>query len=99
MTGTPAFEGLATLLDGYFHEDFRAEHGSHEGAARAFVRDASPAEREEARTGLAAFIEWAESVSRARWQDALGAAGGSWRPRSLGPLHEVLALLRDGDEG
>ena len=82
------------LLDGYFHQDFRVEHGTHEAAARAFAGEASPAERAAAREALEAFIAWAEKVPRDRWQDALGAAGGSWRPRSLGPLREVLEQLR-----
>ncbi len=87
--------GLALLLDGYFHQDFRAEHGTHEAAARAFAAEASEAERDTARAALAGFITWAETVALERWQDALGAAGGSWRPRSLGPLREVLRELEE----
>lgn len=90
---TPDFAGLALLLDGYFHEDFRAEHGDHEGAARTFARDASGEERAEARASLERFLQWAAGVRREEWQGALGAAGGAWRPRSLGPLREVLAVL------
>lgn len=91
--GTPDFGGLALLLDGYFHEDFRAEHGDHEGAARAFIRDASAEERSDAAAAMARFLEWAAGLPKERWQDALGAAGGAWRPRSLGPLRTVLAIL------
>lgn len=89
----PPLEGLAVLLDGYFHQDFRAEHGSHQAAAHAFARDASPGELEAARRALAAFIAWASAVDRTTWQEALLGAGGAWRPRSLGPVRAVLAAL------
>ena len=85
---------LGMLLDGYFHEDFRAEYGGHEGAARAFVRDASLDERRAAAEALARFIEWADGVERPRWQAGLRRFGGAWRPRSLLSLREVLAILR-----
>lgn len=75
MTPPPGLEGLGLMLDGYFHEDFRAEHGSHEAAARAFVRDASPEEREAALSALDRFLAWAAGVPRRDWQDALGMAG------------------------
>lgn len=98
MTGAaPDSTGLSILLDGYFHEDFRAEYGDHEGAARAFVRDASDDERSEAVAALERFLAWAATVPRVSWQDALAAAGGAWRPRSLGPLREVLAVLTGED--
>ena len=93
----PRFEGLALLLDGYFHEDFRTEHGSHENAARAFAREASRVELAAAANALKRLIEWARGVSLDEWQDALVRAGGSWRPCSLVPLSEVLAILRTAD--
>lgn len=91
---TPPLEGLALLLDGYFHQDFRAEHGTHEAAARAFVAEASPEELTEAKSSLDDFLLWAVSVKRATWQDALTRTGGGWQPRSLEPLREVLAILQ-----
>jgi hypothetical protein len=89
------FDGLALLLDGYFHEDFRTEFGDHLTAAAAFVGEASAEELDDARTALARFIEWAELSDRSEWQLALVRAGGAWRPRSLDPLREVLAALSD----
>ena len=91
----PEFPGLALLLDGYFHEDFRAEHGSHETAARAFAREASATERAQAADALQAFLEWAADVDVAQWQLALHRTGGAWRPRTLGPLREVLEILSE----
>ena len=93
----PDFEGLALLLDAYFHQDFRTEHGDHESAARAFAREASAAERATAAHALERFLAWAESVAVGTWQEALTQAGGSWRPRSLGPIREVLAQLSHAD--
>jgi len=91
--GVPDFATLQLLLDGYFHQDFRMEYGNHEGAARVFSADASPEERMEAGAALAAFLAWAEGVTRAEWQAALSRAGGAWRPRSLGPIREVAAIV------
>jgi hypothetical protein len=89
----PELTGLSLLLDGYFHQDFRAEHGSHEAAARAFAVEASTEEREAAVRALDRLVTWAETVDREDWQEALTSAGGAWRPRSLAPLREVLAIL------
>lgn len=41
---TSEFPELHRVFSGYFHEDFAAEHGSPDGALRAFRDDASPAE-------------------------------------------------------
>jgi hypothetical protein len=94
----PDFSGLALLLDGYFHQDFRTEHGDHEGAARAFAREASPAERATAEDALNRFLAWAENVPVDSWQAALRRAGGSWQPRSLDRVREVLAQLRRAEQ-
>ncbi|MGE0601445.1 MAG: contact-dependent growth inhibition system immunity protein [Dehalococcoidia bacterium] len=89
----PSFEGLALLLDGYFHQDFRTEFSDHLGAARAFAREASSEELRTAARTLAEFVEWAEEQETATWQRALKRAGGAWRPRSLAPLRDVRAIL------
>ncbi len=88
------FAALGPVFDGYLHQDFRAEYGDHEGAAGAFRRDASPEELAEAVAALEAFLEWAGGVPRTSWQAALERAGGSWRPRSLARVKEVLDVLR-----
>ncbi len=93
MQCEPSFDGLALLLDGYLHEDFRTEFGDHEPAARAFASEASPEELVAASEALTAFVGWAESRDARDWQAALTRIGGAWRPRSLAPLHEVLAIL------
>lgn len=92
-SATPPLEGLGLLLDGYFHQDFRAEHGTHEAAAKTFATEASPEELAEARNALEGFLAWAPGVARSAWQEALVRTGGAWQPRSLEPLREVLAIL------
>lgn len=94
MAPPPLLEGLSLLLDGYFHQDFRAEHGTHEVAAKVFADEASPDELADARSALSAFLAWAGSEKRAIWQEALTGAGGAWQPRSLEPLREVLGILQ-----
>lgn len=93
----PDFGGLVLLLDGYFHQDFRTEHGDHEGAARAFAREASAVEAATAVDALERFLAWADNVPVDSWQAALRRAGGAWRPRSLGPIRDVLAQLRHAE--
>jgi len=89
----PEFGGLALLLDGYFHEDFRTEFADHVAAASAFAKEASAEELATAKGALAAFIDWATSVDRETWQRALHRSGGAWRPRSLRPLADVAEAL------
>ena len=87
----PDLGGLSLMLDGYFHEDFRAEHGGHEGAARAFVRDASGEERSDAAAALDQLLAWATGVPRARWQEALGSSG------TVGAVSQLLAASGASD--
>lgn len=89
----PLFEGMALLLDAYFHEDFRTEFGDHEAAAGSFAREASMEELDAASSALGEFVQWAERRERAEWQAALVRTGGAWRPRSLEPVREVLKAV------
>ncbi|MFN0096863.1 MAG: contact-dependent growth inhibition system immunity protein [Dehalococcoidia bacterium] len=89
----PASASLRRMLDGYFHQDFLAEHGSLEGAARAFRREAEPAERARAARQLAAAIEQSADVDELRALFASHRSG--WRPRSLASARDVLAVLED----
>ena len=88
------FPMIRALLRGYLHEDYEAEHGSAEGAVRAFCTDASAQERERLSE------EWTRlSVNTANWTVAeIGALltkdfGGAWLPESkqeLGRLHQII---------
>lgn len=90
---------LATMLDGYFHQDFVVEHGTAEGAARAFARDATLAELREATRELDAFLAMAEGESRHEWLRRLQRHGGAWRPRSLDSVRKVADVVREAGGG
>ena len=89
------FPMVRTLLRGYLHEGYAAEHGSAEGAVRAFCKDASPQEVEK----LAE--EWRRfSVNTANWTVAeIGSLlttdfGGAWMPGSKQELAKLLQVIR-----
>jgi hypothetical protein len=89
------FPTIRTLLRGYLHEDYAAEHGSAEGAVRAFCKDASPQEVEK----LAE--EWQRlSANTASWSVAdIGSLltkdfGGAWMPESKQELARLFQVIR-----
>ena len=89
------FPALRALLRGYLHEDYAAEHGSAEGAVRAFCKEASPREVEK----LAE--EWRRlSVNTASWTVAdIGSLltkdfGGAWMPESRQELTRLFQVIR-----
>jgi hypothetical protein len=93
------FPVIRTLLRGYLHEDYAAEHGSAEGAVRAFCKDASPQEREK----LAE--EWRRlSVNTASWTVAdIGVLltrdfGSAWMPGSKQELTRLFQIIRAAAE-
>jgi hypothetical protein len=89
------FPMIRTLLRGYLHEDYEAEHGSAEGAVRAFCADASPQEVEK----LAS--EWRRlSVNTSNW--TVGEIrtlltkdfGGAWLPESRQDMTRLFQIIR-----
>lgn len=76
------YAALARFLDGYLHQDFKAEHEDAAGAARAFARDAKPAEVAKVVAQLRAFRSWADDVKTETWRERLAALGGAYWPRS-----------------
>jgi len=89
------FPMVRTLLRGYLHEDYAAEHGSAEGAVRAFCEHASPQEREKLTE------EWRRlSVNTASWTIAeIGLLltrdfGGAWMPASKQELASLFQVIR-----
>jgi len=94
------FPVVRTLLRGYLHEDYEAEHGSAEGAVRAFCEGVSPQEREK----LAE--EWRRlSAQTADWTVAeIGVLltrdfGGAWMPGSKRELAQLLQVIRSAGAG
>ena len=88
---------LSTFCRGYLHQDLLLDDGSGPAAARAFVRDAEPAERRR----LA--VEWARLTQRAvtvrALAHALRALGASWTPRTRAEARELDDALRSSGGG
>lgn len=95
---TPAhsrrFMHLATLLDGYLHQDFVVEHGTAAQAVQAWLAEIDPAE------ALAASAEWrtflnvtAGMSTEARARALRDVAGGAWAPATDHDFQMVSALL------
>ncbi len=89
------FPMIQTLLRGYLHEGYAAEHGSAEGAVLAFCKDASPRELEKL------LEEWRRlSVNTASWTVAdIGTLltkdfGGAWLPESKQELAQLFQVIR-----
>jgi len=87
------FPALRDFLAGYLHEDFAAEHGSPEGAVRAFARDADEGELQTLQDESRRF---AERVNEWPWADArraLRSLGGAWAPGSRAALTSLLSEI------
>jgi hypothetical protein len=89
------FPMVRTLLRGYLHEGYAAEHGSAEGAVRAFCKDASSQDREKL------VEEWRRlSVNTASWTVAdirvllTSDFGGAWMPESKQELTRLFQVIR-----
>ena len=89
----PEFAGLALLLDGYFHEDFRALYGSPPEAALEFTRDADFGLRADVDAEFRAVRRILAFLGEPAWIDILPGIGGAWRPRSLDDIDAVLDVL------
>ena len=94
------FPMVQTLLRGYLHEGYAAEHGSAEGAVLAFCKDASPRELEKL------LEEWRRlSVNTASWTVAdIGTLltkdfGGAWLPESKQELARLFQVIRSAASG
>lgn len=88
------YDHFGKFLDGYLHEDFRAQYETHKGAARAFREEAAAEDVAAVLAELEAFLGWAETVPTRVWQAELTGLGGRWKPRSMGPLRGLVGALR-----
>jgi hypothetical protein len=94
LKGPTEWPHLASLCDGYLHQDFTAEHGSASGAVQAWLADAG-------RDGaMALSSEWRTflNVTHGMGVDARARAlrnlmGGSWAPASAEEFDVVSTLL------
>lgn len=88
------YDHLGRFLDRYLHRDFRTLYETQNGAARQFRSEARTEEVDKVLAELEQFLAWAETVPTREWQVALAVLGGSWRPRTLGPLRAMTSALR-----
>lgn len=94
VADVPAFADFAR---GYLHQDLMVEYGSALDAARAFVRDATDAERRAVVTDLArlaaAAAEWSPRRLGRWFHDDLRAA---WAPASVDELEDLRIVIAAG---
>ena len=89
-----SYPALARFLDGYLHQDFKAEHRTARAATTAFIRDAT--DREVARVAKE-FDRFMAAIASRPWddrRDALARIGGAWRPATVAELDAIQAALR-----
>lgn len=86
-------ESLRQLLGGYFHQDFIAQYGSVDAAARAYRAEASVDERARAARQLSAVLAASDSLEELR--DAFAKLRSGWRPRDRRSVERVLAIIED----
>ena len=87
---------LASLLDGYLHQDFVAEHGSAPAAVQAWLADARRADVTAASSEWRTFLNVTAGMpfdERARALRAV--AGGAWAPATDAEFEAVSAVLID----
>jgi hypothetical protein len=85
------FPALRDFLIGYLHEDFVADHGSPEGAVRAFARDADEGELQALKDDSSRFAARIDTWSWTDARRALRSLGGGWAPASRAALKSFLA--------
>jgi hypothetical protein len=90
--GESRFPELRRVLAGYLHEDFLLEAGTPQAALRAYLDEASPAERRRFQRDVARFLAHIATLDFAAARDLFNELGSRWVP----PSHEALvALLTD----
>jgi hypothetical protein len=90
-TPLESFPHLRAFLSGYLHQDFLLDHRTPGDALRAFLAEASAAERRALRDDVRAFLA---ATGGAPWREALEAflgLGGAWLPPSRRALVGLLA--------
>ncbi|MGE3176592.1 MAG: hypothetical protein AB7O32_03910, partial [Vicinamibacterales bacterium] len=77
----------------YLHQDFLLEHATPAEALRAFLGEASAAERRGLRADWQAFRR---AIEEAGWEEVrglMGALGGAWRPANRRALLGLFSAL------
>jgi hypothetical protein len=84
------FPDLQRFFEGYLHEDFVQEHGTPEGALRAFEADASDAERRRLRDDAKRMLAIVEKEDLDGVRALLARLGARWSPRSRAAVTKFL---------
>lgn len=95
MTRDADYSELRRFFEGYMHEDFVHEHGTPEGALRAYEADASEPERRRLRSDATKMLAAVESGSLSDARTLLATLGAKWTPRSLAALKKWLTAAAD----
>jgi hypothetical protein len=90
---------LTGFARGYLHQDVIAEHGSVAGAAAAFCRGASPAERRALADALQRVVEDARGWRADRLARFFERLGAAWSPSSIDDLRELAGIARGDRRG
>ena len=86
-----AFPELRRFCEGYLHEDFVQEHGTAQGALRAFEEDASKFERRRLAQEAERMLTIVESEDLDEIRRLLAQLGSRWRPPSRAAAMKFLA--------
>ncbi len=93
MAARRRYAALGDFLDGYLHQDFKAEDRDAPGAARAFARVATDARRRSVTTDLRRWLAHAHGKQADAWRRDLASIGGAWRPESLAAVRELVSII------
>ena len=89
------FPQLRRVFAGYLHEDFLEEHASPSAALRAFLDDASAAERKRFDVEARRLLEVSADLDFAQVLALLDRLGSRWRPESReafeGEIKQIIA--------
>jgi len=84
------FRELRRVFAGYLHEDFVVEHGTPDAALRAFLVDASVAERRRFSREVSRFLEETSALPMEDVRNLLARMGSRWAPASRDALVRTL---------
>jgi hypothetical protein len=90
------FPALRNFLRGYFHQDMKDEYGSAAGAARAFCKDASSADRAALNAEWSRFAEQTAGMSLDQINQLLTGPLGSSHSLAEGDMARISSILKAG---
>jgi hypothetical protein len=88
---TSDFPELRRVFAGYLHEDFLEDYGTPAEALRAFIEEASAAERTRFREETRRFLDCTSDLDFAKLLALVGRLGSRWRPSSREALVSTLS--------